>query len=235
MVAIGLLVDPLRKKLPALELLEQLAAPAREAHELVAKDSGRSPEHARAHQEVLQFGRKAGQGVAAEILAHQRRSADQAGEDASTLGLRLSDGRQEEQLQVGRPPAGPAGEGRDVLGEKRISVHVAEQLLHLPRAEPEIFGTHLNEPPRHSEADEVQAQVHPRRQDQAHPARHFDHQLRQRRLGLGAFNQVHVIHDHEHGRSATAQRFVERVDVLDGRDPDGIGKRSSRRRDERGS
>ncbi len=64
-----------------------------------------------------------------------------------------------EQLQPGRPPVGPSGQlGQLDRREGRV-IHIAEELLHLPRAESERVAVDLHQVTRETEPREVEARL----------------------------------------------------------------------------
>jgi len=200
-VAVAVFVDPVGEQLATFELGEYFAASRGPAEQLVAQRDGRPPQHAGADEKILQVGREAGQHVPGEIFLHQPGALGHAGKDPAPLGLRLAYGRQVEQLQVGGPTGGASGQGGHVLGDERLPVDIAKQLLDFPRPEAELVGADLDEQPRHPQAGQIESEVDPAGHYQPHAGRQPADQVGQGQLGIAALEQVHVVEHDEDSRS----------------------------------
>ena len=116
---------------------------------------GQLPEHAGLEQEVGQLGLEVGQDVPREVLAGEREVRAEACEQTPPFGRRAAAARQVEQLQSCGPALGATGQHGEVARRQGLAVHVAEQLLDLPRAEPQVVGVELEQAAGDEQAGQV--------------------------------------------------------------------------------
>ena len=195
------LVDDHREQLSAGQFLEQEGAPP-PIEQLVAQVAGEAHQDARVHEEATQVVGQLREDVAGEVVAQQTSAGANSAEDPASLVGRLAPCREVEQLQPGGPTLRAAGEDGKLARGHRVAVEVAEQPLHLPRAEAEVVALDLQEVAGHAQAREVEVRSDARRGEDPQPWRRVVHQPAEDRLGSGALERVQVV-DHEGGRTTS--------------------------------
>ena len=147
-----------------------------------------------------------------EVAAQQPRPAAEVGDRALALGRGLPARREVEEHEPGRPAAGTTGQrGRSLRGQ-RLAVHLPEELLDLPRAEPQRLVVELDELARDHQPRSVRGQRAAGPEGDAHPWRPEPEQFVEL-LGRGvALELVDVV---EHQQQATRGRgLLERAGEL---------------------
>ena len=171
----------------------------------VAQGARQPAEHARVEQEHLELDRQPGHHVLRQVLAEQAAARPRAAQDAPPLLRRPATGRQVEQLEASRPALRPPREHREVGGRDRVVVDVAEQLLDLPRPEPEVVRGDLEQLVGEPQAREVEPGRDAGRDDEREPRRRVVDEPPERGLGRGVLEVVEVV-DHEQDRPAPGAR-----------------------------
>jgi hypothetical protein len=113
-------------------------------------------------------------------------------------GRRLALAGQVEQLEAGCPPLGAAGQGGQVGRGQRLAVHHLEQLLDLPRPEPEVVGPDLEQVALDPQAGEGEGGAAAGADDQSEAGRQVAEEVLQGQLGRRAVQRVEVV-DHDGG------------------------------------
>ena len=211
MVAEGVLgvLDRDREHAPARQLVEQRAA-ARRPPQAIAQRPRQPAQHARVDEELAQVLRQPGQHVLGEVLAQQPAAHLGAAEDPPPLVGGPAARREVEQLEAGRPALGPAGEHREVARRHRVVVDVAEQLLDLPGAEPQVVRPELEQLAGHAQAGKVDRGRHAAGDDDRQPLRGVVDEAAERGLGGGPLERVAVVDDERRGGLGSARRAPSR-------------------------
>ncbi len=118
---------------------------AARAQQCVAQVAGQHPQRRRPDQEVEAAGVHAAQHVAGQVRTDQPGAAAEFADRPLPLGAAAVLGGQVEQVQPGRPPPGAPGQRRRALRRQRRVVDDPEQLLHLPRPEPQIVAVEFQQ------------------------------------------------------------------------------------------
>src|SRR5262249_61182058 len=99
--------------------------------------------------------------VARQVLPDRLRAGAQPLGCPPPLSRGLAARSQMEELQRRGPSLGPAGQEREILRSQRLAVEIAEEVLDLPRTEPQVLGPQLEEPARDPEPREIEAGERP--------------------------------------------------------------------------
>ena len=142
-----------REHAAAGQLVQQRAA-ARRPPQAIAQRPRQPAQHAGVDEELAQVLGQPEQHVLGEVLAQQPAAHLGPAQHAPPLVGGPAAGREVEQLEAGRPALGPAGQHREVARQHRVVVDVAEQLLDLPGAEPQVVRPELEQLARDPRAAE---------------------------------------------------------------------------------
>ena len=121
----------------------------------IAQRPRQPAQHAGVDEELAQVLGQPEQHVLGEVLAQQPAAHLGPAEHPPPLVGGPAAGREVEQLEAGRPALGAAREHREVARQHGVVVDVAEQLLDLPGAEPEVVRPELEQLAGHAEPGQV--------------------------------------------------------------------------------
>ena len=138
---------------------------------------------------------QAEQHVLGQVLAQEPAARLGAAQDPPPLVGGPAARGQVEQLQARGPALRSAGEDGQVARQDRVVVDVAEQLLDLPRPEPQVVRPELEEVVGDAQARQVDRRRDPAGDDDREPWRRVVHEPPERRLGRRALQRVAVVDD----------------------------------------
>ena len=167
--------------------------------ECVAQRPGQRAQGARGEEELTALGVELVQDGPGQVAAQQPGPPVQVGHCPLPLDRRLPRGGEVEEHQPCRPAAGAPGEGGGTLGGQGLAVHAPEELLDLPRAEPQRLAVELDQLTGDHQPRRVAGERAAGAESQPDLGRAAAHQRGQLVLGGRAGELVDVVEDQQEG------------------------------------